>query len=162
IIDNVLDALIERSLLDQEAARLGLVVSDEVIRNSITNNPKFRTTDGHFDRALFNATLAENRFSEEQFVTLLRHEIPRSDLQQAVVLGATAPQLMVDLLFRYRNEKRVADIVTLLNDEAGDVGQPSEADLTVFYDGHQDLFRAPEYRGFTLASLSPSDIAQGI
>jgi len=69
---------------------------------------------------------------------------------------------MVDLLFRYRNEKRVADIVTLLIDEAGDVGQPSEADLTAFYDAHQDLFRAPEYRGFTLASLSPSDIAQGI
>ena len=45
---------------------------------------------------------------------------------------------------------------------AGDVGQPSEADLSAFYDAHQDLFRAPEYRGFTLASLSPSDIAKGI
>jgi peptidyl-prolyl cis-trans isomerase D len=83
-------------------------------------------------------------------------------LRQAVTLGATAPQSMVDLLFRYRNEKRVADIVALPVADAGDVGQPSEAELTAFYDGHQDLFRAPEYRGFTLASLSPSDIAQGI
>jgi peptidyl-prolyl cis-trans isomerase D len=162
IIDDVLDALIDRSLLDQEAARLRLEVSDEVIRNAITDDPKFRTPDGHFDRALFNAALAENHFSEDQFVTLMRREIPRNDLQQAVVLGTTAPQSMVDLLFRYRNEKRVADIVTLLIDDAGDVGQPSEADLTAFYDGHQDLFRAPEYRGFTLASLSLSDIAQGI
>src|SRR4029077_15717942 len=55
-----------------------------------------------------------------------------------------------------------ADIVTLLVGDAGDVGQPSEAELTTFYDGHQDLFRAPEYRGFTLASLSPPDVAQGI
>ena len=162
IIDDVLDALIDRSLLDQEAARLRLEVSDEVIRNTITDNPKFRTPDGHFDRALFNAALAQNHYSEDQFVTLMRREIPRNNLQQAVVLGATAPRSMVDLLVRYRNEKRVADIVTLLIDDAGDVGQPSEADLTAFYDGHQDLFRAPEYRGFTLASLSPSDIAQGI
>ena len=162
IIEDVLDTLIDRSLLDQETARLRLEVSDEVIRNAITDNPKFRTPDGHFDRVLFNAVLAENHLSEDQFVTLMRREIPRDGLQQAVVVGATAPQSMVDLLFRYRNEKRVADIVTLLIDEAGDVGQPSEADLTAFYDAHQDLFRAPEYRGFTLASLSPSDIAQGI
>ena len=162
IIDDVLETLIDRSLLDQETARLQLEVSDEVIRNAITDNPKFRTPDGHFDRVLFNAVLAENHLSEDQFVTLMRREIPRDGLQQAVVVGATAPQSMVDLLFRYRNEKRVADIVTLLIDEAGDVGQPSEADLTAFYDAHQDLFRAPEYRGFTLASLSPSDIAQGI
>jgi peptidyl-prolyl cis-trans isomerase D len=162
IIDDVLEALIDHNVLDQEAARLRLAVSDEVIRNAITDNPKFRTLDGHFDRALFNAALAENHFSEDHFVTLMRREIPRNALQQAVVLGATAPQSLVDLLSRYRNEKRVADIVTLLIDEAGDVGQPSEADLTVFYDGHQDLFRAPEYRGFALASLSPSDIAQSI
>jgi peptidyl-prolyl cis-trans isomerase D len=162
IIDNVLDALIDRSLLDQETARLRLEVSDDVIRNAITDNPKFRTPDGHFDRALFNAALAENHFSEDQFVTLMRREIPRNDLRQAMVLGAKTPQSMVDLLFRYRNEKRVADIVTLLTEDAGDVGQPSEADLTAFYEGHQDLFRAPEYRGSTLASLSPSDIAQDI
>jgi peptidyl-prolyl cis-trans isomerase D len=162
IVDDVLEALIDRRLLDEKAAQLRLVVSDEVVRNAITDNPKFKTSDGHFDRALFNAALAQNHFSEDQFVTLTRREIPRDDLYQALVLGATAPKPMVDLLFRYRDEKRVADIVTLLIDDAGDVGQPSQADLTAFYDGHQDLFRAPEYRGFTLASLSPSDIAQGI
>ena len=50
IVDNVLDTLIDGRLLDQEAARLRLEVSDEVIRNAITDNPKFRTPDGHFDR----------------------------------------------------------------------------------------------------------------
>jgi len=162
IIDDVLDALIDRTLIDQEAARLRLELSDEVIRNAVTDNPKFRTPDGHFDRVLFNAVLAENHLTEDQLVTQMRREIPRDDLRQAMVQGATAPQPLIDLLYRYRNEKRVADIVALRIDDAGDVGQPSEADLTAFYDGHQDLFRAPEYRGFTLASLSPSDIAQGI
>jgi peptidyl-prolyl cis-trans isomerase D len=162
VIDDVLDTLIDRSLIDQEAARLRLEVSDDVIRNAVTDNPKFRTPDGHFDRALFNAVLAENHLTEDQFVTQMRREIPRDDLRQAMVLGAAAPQSLVDLLYRYRNEKRVADIVALRIDDAGDVGQPSEADLTAFYEGHQDLFRAPEYRSFTLASLSPPDVAQGI
>jgi len=162
IIDNVLDELIDRSLLEQEAARLRLEVSDDVIRNATTDNPNFRTADGHFDRALFDATLAQNHLTEDQFVTLMRHDIPRDDLLQAVTLGAAAPQSMADLLLRYRNEKRIADVVALPVADAGDAGQPGEAELTAFYEGHQDLFRAPEYRGFTLASLSPADIAQGI
>ena len=45
---------------------------------------------------------------------------------------------------------------------AGDVGQPTDAELTKFYDAHQDLFRAPEYRGFIMASLTPSDLARKI
>ena len=161
-VDEVLAELIDRSLLDQEAARLRLDVSDEVLRNAVTDNPSFRTPDGQFDRTLFNAVLAQNHLSEDQFVAMMRRDIPRSDFVQAVTLGATAPPSMVDLLYRYRNEKRVADIVALPTAGAGDVGQPSEAELTTFYNAHQDLFRAPENRGFTLASLSPSDIVQGI
>jgi peptidyl-prolyl cis-trans isomerase D len=162
VIDDVLGEMIDRSLLEQEAARLRLEVSDDVIRNAAYDNPKFRTPDGHFDRELFNAMLAQNHLTEDQFVTLVRHEIPRGDLQRALALGATAPQSMADLLLRHRKEKRVADIVVLLVGDAGDVGQPSDAELSLYYDGHQELFRAPEYRGFTLASLSPSDVAQGI
>src|SRR6202011_1305484 len=54
------------------------------------------------------------------------------------------------------------DIVSLPVAAVGDVGQPSETDLKSFYEAHQDLFRAPEYRGFTLVSLDPSDIAKDI
>jgi peptidyl-prolyl cis-trans isomerase D len=162
IVDEILEELIERSLADQEAARLRLDISDEVIRSAITDNPRFRTPDGQFDRALFNAVLAQNRLTEDQFVAMMRRDIPRNDLFQALTAGAAAPQSMVDLLYRYRNEKRIADIVALPMAEAADVGQPSEADLTAFYDAHRDLFRTPEYREFALASLTPSDIAQGI
>ncbi|MBV8337939.1 MAG: SurA N-terminal domain-containing protein, partial [Alphaproteobacteria bacterium] len=162
IVDEVLQELIDRDLLDLEARRLRLDLSDEVIRNTITDNPSFRTPDGKFDRNLFDAVLAQNHMSEDQFVAMMRRDIPRSDLVQALTVGAAPPPLMVDVLYRYRNEKRVADIVSLPIKDAGEVGQPSEAELTAFYDAHQDLFRAPEYRGFTLASLSPSDVAQGI
>ncbi|HWZ69257.1 MAG TPA: peptidyl-prolyl cis-trans isomerase [Stellaceae bacterium] len=158
VVDTILEALIDRSVADQEAARLRLDVSDEVIRGAVTDNPRFRAPDGRFDRALFNAVLAQNRLNEDQFVAMMRRDIPRNDLVQALTAGAAAPQSLVDPLYRYRNEKRVADIVALPTAEAGDVGQPSETELTAFYDTHQDLFRAPEYRGFTLVSLSPSDI----
>jgi peptidyl-prolyl cis-trans isomerase D len=162
LVDQTLGQLIDRSLVDQEVARLKLDISDDLIRNVITANPNFRGSDGRFDRGLFNALLAANRLTEEQYVALLRHDIPRNDLLHAVTAGAVAPQSMVDLLYRYQNEKRIADIVSLPIAAVGDVGQPSETELNSFYEAHQDLFRAPEYRGFTVASLSPSDIVKDI
>src|SRR5207237_4053775 len=59
-------------------------------------------------------------------------------------------------------EKRTAAIVALPTANAPDVGQPSEDELKAFYDKRPDLFRAPEYRGFTVVSLDPSDIAKDI
>ena len=99
-----------------------------------------------------------NRLSEDQLVARMRQEIPRNDLLQAVTTGVEPPRPLVEALYRYRNEKRVADIVAF--PVAASPMSPSRArtELTQFYEAHPDLFRAPEYRGFTLASLSPSDL----
>ena len=91
IVDSVLNQLIDRALLDQEAQRLGLEVSDDVIRNAIYENPAFRGPDGRFDRQLFAQVLMMNRLSEDQLVARLRHDIPRADLVQAVTAGCRHP-----------------------------------------------------------------------
>jgi peptidyl-prolyl cis-trans isomerase D len=162
LVDQTLAQLIDRSLIDQEVARLQLDISDDQIRNVIIANPSFRGSDGRFDRSLFGAVLAANNLTEDQYVALLRHDIPRNDLLHAVTAGALAPQPVVDLLYEYRNEKRTADIVSLPVSGVPDVGQPREEQLKTFYEAHPDLFRAPEYRGFTLVSLDPSEIAKDI
>lgn len=162
LVEQTLGQLIDRSLVDQEVARLKLDVSDDLIRNVITANPSFKGSDGRFDRTLFGAVLAANNLTEEQYVALLRHDIPRNDLLHAMTAGATVPQSIVDLLYRYQNEKRTADIVSLPVAGVADVGPPNEEQIKSFYDAHQSMFRAPEYRGFTLASLGPSDIVKDI
>jgi peptidyl-prolyl cis-trans isomerase D len=158
ILDSLLAQLIDRSLLDQETQRLGLEVSDEGVKAAIYDNPAFRGPDGRFDRQLFAQVLTVNRLTEDQLINRLRHDIPRSDLLQAITAGVGEPRPVVDILYRYRNEKRVADIVAFPAASVTGIGQPDDAALSQFYDSHPDMFRAPEYRGFTLASLSPSDL----
>jgi peptidyl-prolyl cis-trans isomerase D len=162
LIGNVLDQVVSRSLLDHELNRLQLDVSDDVIRSTIFDDPTFRATDGKFNRAVFEQMLAINHMNEDQFVARLRQDLPRSHMMHAVTIGATPPPAMLDALYRYRDEKRVADIVSLPVANAPDPGQPSADELSQFYDKHQDQFRAPEYRGFTMASLVPADVAKGI
>jgi peptidyl-prolyl cis-trans isomerase D len=157
-VDTLLNQLIDRSLLDQEAARLGLEASDEVVRSAIYDNPAFRGPDGQFNRTLFQRILEANRITETQLVARLRRDVPRADLLQGVTAGLTAPRVVVDALYRYRNEKRVADIVAFPVSSITDIGQPSDDQLKKFYEAHPDLFQAPEYRSFLLASLSPADV----
>jgi peptidyl-prolyl cis-trans isomerase D len=162
VVDRVLDELIDRGLADQETGRLRLDVSDEAVRNIISHDPTFRGQNGAFDRAAFNSMLAANHMSEGQYVATTRREIAARDLFGAITSGAAAPPTLVDALYQHRNETRVADIVTLPATGGGDVGQPTDAQLEAFYNAHKDLFRAPEYRSFTLESLSPSELAQSI
>jgi peptidyl-prolyl cis-trans isomerase D len=158
VVDALLGQLIDRSLVEQEAQLLGLDVSDAVIRGVIYENPAFRDAGGKFDRQRFEQVLVMNHLTEDQLVARLRLDIPRSELLQAIAAGITVPRPVVDVLYRYRNEKRIADIVAVPVASVGDVGQPSEADLNKFYNAHKEMFRAPEFRGFTLASLSPADL----
>jgi peptidyl-prolyl cis-trans isomerase D len=158
ILDGVVSQLVDQSLLDQETGRLGLAVPDTVIRDTIYENPAFRTPDGRFDRQRFEELLTRNRITEQELIQRLRRDIPRTDMLQSITAGVTVPRSVVDTIYRYRNEKRVADIVAFPAAAVKGVGQPSEAALTKFYDAHKDLFRAPEYRSFLLASLSPKDL----
>ena len=92
IVDTVLNQLIDRNLLDQETANLGLDVSDAEIRDVIYSNPAFRGPDGQFDRQLFAQVLTMNRLTEGQLVTRLRRDIPRTDLLQALTIGVVVPR----------------------------------------------------------------------
>jgi len=162
VVDGILNQLIDQSLLDQETQRLRLSVSDEVVRDTIYGNPAFRGPDGRFDRALFQQILTMNGMSEDQLVARVRRDIPRSDLLQAVTAGVAGPPDVAAALYRYRNEKRVGDVVAFPVASAGDVGQPGDEQLTKFYDEHKEMFRAPEYRGFTVIALDPAAVAKGI
>jgi peptidyl-prolyl cis-trans isomerase D len=158
VTDSVLGQLIENRLLDQEAQRLGLAVPDSVIRAAIYENPNFSGADGRFDRQRFDEILAMNNLSEDQLVADLRRDIPRTDLVQALAAGAAEPPQVVDVLYKYRNQARLADIVAFPAAAVSNAGQPSDAELQKFYDAHKDLFRAPGYRAVTIASLSPADM----
>jgi peptidyl-prolyl cis-trans isomerase D len=162
VVDGLLNQLVDRSLLDQETERLRLQVSDDVVRSTIYDNPAFRGPDGRFDRMLYQQVLTMNGISEEDLVARVRREIPRSDLLQAVTAGVAGPQDVAATLYRYRNEKRIAEIVSFPAAAAGDVGLPSDADLSKFYDAHHEIFRAPEYRGFTVIGLDPATLAKTI
>ena len=162
VLDAVVQQIIDRELLDQEIAHLRLDLSDDVIRSAIMANPAFIGPDGKFNRDQFNQLLAANRMTEDSLVARLRQEIPRGDLLQAMTAGVMVPRPVIDAIYRYRNEKRIADVVSIPLTSVTNVPAPTDEELRKFYEAHPDMFQASEYRSFTLASLTVSEISDGI
>jgi peptidyl-prolyl cis-trans isomerase D len=162
IVNGVLDSLIQSDLLTLEQQRLGIVVDDTVVRDAIFADPHFHNSAGGFDRNLFNNILGANHLTENGYVALMRRDLGRAELTEALTAGASAAPILSETLYRFRNEKRTVASVLIAADSVKGVADPTDAEIADYYNGHQGMFRAPEYRGFTALILTPDDIAASI
>ncbi|MEE8189315.1 MAG: SurA N-terminal domain-containing protein [Kiloniellales bacterium] len=162
IVDQVLGQMIGRTLFDLKADELGLVVTDEQVRRRITQEPAFRNQAGQFDRGLFVQTLQISGLGEQEYVETLRRDIQRQQLAGAVSEGAAAPRQMAEALYRYREERRVAQFITVPNDSITDLPEPDETALKAFHKEFADNFMAPESRAVSLVQLRAKELAEEI
>ncbi|MCG5243338.1 SurA N-terminal domain-containing protein [Azospirillum doebereinerae] len=162
LLDQSLNALIQRTLFDLAAKDAGVAVSKEVVRLRIADEPAFRNQQGQFDPNVFRTVLRNNQLTEDGYVALVSRETARELVAGAVGAGIAAPKPLVRDLYRFRGEKRVAEVVTLPNAAIGDVSAPDEAEVTKSYEDHQVRFTAPEYRALTVAQLSPDALAKDV
>lgn len=162
LLDQALNTLVQRTLFDLAARDAGLSVGPEVVKMRIADEPAFRNAQGQFDPNQFRAVLRNNQLTEDGYVAMLRRETARELVGGVVGAGITAPKPLVEALYRYRGEKRVAEVVTLPNASIGDVGVPDDAEITRSYEDHQVRFTAPEYRALTVVSLTPDLLAKDV
>lgn len=161
-LEGVIQRLATRALFESAAADLGLAVSDTVVRNLITSDPNFYGPTGSFDKFTFQQILRSAGYTEESYIAALRKDFAREQLVAPIQASAWAPEIMVDALYRLRQERRVFDTVAIAADAMTGVGEPSEAELVDFHRTHADRFTAPEYRALTAIHLAASDFTKEI
>ncbi len=157
----VLQSVINRAALDNEATRLGLSVGDSVVANEVMKMDAFKSVSGTFDREAYRFSLERNRLSEAEFETNLRRDISREVLQGAVSGGFAAPKPMTDMLYAWVAERRGFSILRLTEaDLTTPVAEPTDAELKTHYDAHIERFTKPEAKRISYASLLPEAIAK--
>ena len=157
---STLDGMIARRLVAQQAHDMGLLVSDEQVVRRIQEEPGFRNALGQFDRAVFQAVLANNGLSEAGYVASLRQDIQQDFLAGTISRGVTAPSQLAETVYRYRNERRGADVIRVKRPNLEGAPAPTDADLAKYLSDNAASFMAPEYRGLTLLYLDPEQAAK--
>ncbi|MDE0538178.1 MAG: SurA N-terminal domain-containing protein [Rhodospirillales bacterium] len=162
LLDAALENIVQRDLLTIGASDLGLLISDDVVRANIQSDERFRTPQGAFNRVAFDQALRSNGLTEAGYVALLRNTLLRQQYLSSLDAGEALPSTMVNQVYRYRNQRRVAEVVRLDNSAVRNVGAPDSAALQEFHRRNAARFTAPEYRALTLAELKTEDILDEI
>ncbi len=158
LMDQVVQRVVNQTLLDKAAEDLGVRIGDDVLRGRILAEPTFRAPDGQFDHGRFQQFLQQAQLTEAGFLALFRREYTRDLVTEALGAGARPPEVLVDRLYRYRNEKRGGETVFIPAASFTDVGQPDAAQLQSVYDDNRERFTAPEYRALAVVRLGPEEV----
>jgi peptidyl-prolyl cis-trans isomerase D len=156
----VLQGLITRATLDDEAARIGISVGDAAVAKELAGMKAFQGVTGTFDPETYRFALKQGNLNESDFEAGLRSDVARSLLQGAVAGGFAAPAVLTDTLYAYAAERRAFSLLKLdAADLATQPAAPTDAELTAFYDANIATFTKPEARRVTYISLLPEMIA---
>lgn len=158
IPERVLNEMVEQSLFEQEAKRLGLNVSDTAVANQIREMPAFRGAGG-FNRLNFETALRNAGLTESAFVGQLRAGMLRSQIVDALGAGvALPPEIAVETLYKLRQQRRVIDYLTIPAASLARIPEPTEGELSDYYKANQLRYAAPEYRAISYALLTPAAV----
>ena len=156
----VLQGLVTRAALDNEAARVGLSVGDAVVASELITMDAFKGVSGTFDREAYRFTLNRNNQTEAEFETNLRRDVARELLQGVVVGGFAAPPALTDTLYAWVAERRGFTMLRLAEgDLVTPLADPTEAELTAFHSANIASFTKPEAKRISYAALLPEAIA---
>ncbi|NBR40221.1 MAG: hypothetical protein EBT93_12530 [Alphaproteobacteria bacterium] len=88
LMDQIIAELIERSLFEAEAARLGLTVTRDMAKQSLRTNPLFQDASGNFNPLLMRDILARRGISEDQLIADIGYAEKRNQVIAAIASGA--------------------------------------------------------------------------
>jgi peptidyl-prolyl cis-trans isomerase D len=157
-----LERLVTQQALADEVQAMGLVVPEDQVAASIFAMTQFQGPDGKFSFPIMQSVLQNNSMTEGHLKELVRQDIAQNQILGAVGAASNPPELLTDLVFRYLNERRQADILMLPFAGQPLPAAPAESVLRRYYDNNADRYTAPEYRHIKVAILSPDSIGRSL
>lgn len=153
----VLQSLVARAALANEARRMGLSVGDDEVARELTRIEGFQGINGEFDRNEYEFWLSQNGLDASEFEEDMREQTARSLLQVAVVGGLTPNPAIAEALVAYQGETRDFSLLTITEaDLPAGLPAPSEAELAAYYEANPQRFTRPEARRITYAWVTPA------
>ncbi len=153
IVERLLQELITGTLLDEQAYGMGMVISQDQMKQRIVAEPMFQDETGRFDRALFDQALQISNLSETAYVIGVERDLLREQLGTAASGAVRVSRRFVEDFYRYRDERRVAETITVPRGGGEAFPEPDDAALQAVLTSRADRFQTPEVRSLTLIEL---------
>lgn len=140
----VLEDLVRRKIMTQQAHQLGLIVSDEEVRDKIREMPYFKK-DGNFDPVLYQQVLQANRYSPSTFEESMREDLLRNRLVEFMKGRAKISEKEIEDEFKNTEDRRTVEFVVINRDIGRKAIAITDKEITDFLASEAGLSAAKNY-----------------
>jgi peptidyl-prolyl cis-trans isomerase D len=138
----LLEELIQKRLVLQEAQTLGLAATDEDLITAIAQVPEFQV-NGRFNKERYLQLLRANRFTPGEFEEEQREQLTIQKLYSLILDGVQVTEEEVRDRYRFEQEKINLHFIRLpVSNYLGEV-KPTEEEIKKFYERSKESLKEP-------------------
>jgi peptidyl-prolyl cis-trans isomerase D len=137
--ETVLNQLVNRVVMMQEAERLGIEISEDEVAAAIRQIPAFQN-NGNFDYRRYNLLLSQNNISPEQFENDQRDQIIVEKLRALVLDGVSVTEDEARQWYNWSNARVNLSYVLFSPDRYKDI-QPTQEEIQSYFQNHKEDYR---------------------
>ncbi|SDK39496.1 peptidyl-prolyl cis-trans isomerase D [Maridesulfovibrio ferrireducens] len=155
----ILNQLINSKILEAEARRLGISISNSELYYEISKIPAFATAEGKFDKARYQGYLQGRQMSASTFENDMRSSNLIQKIQEYVAIPAVPTEAQARALFDWAGERAQIDYYYVSGADFLDKAKIEDAAIEAYYKANPNSFTVPtrsiiEYISFTPEELS--------
>ena len=156
--EQVLKGLIDRTLLEQQAGKLGMTVSDDTINRLLREEDIFKDADGNFSNDQFANFLRQRGMTKNQLFAEFRNQLSLDQLNASIVGTAVYPMQAVSQLIDLQLESRNVWVHRFDWQDYADQVKLSKNDIQAYYDTNKDTLKSAAMVNLAYLQLSPQTI----
>ncbi|MGE6328068.1 SurA N-terminal domain-containing protein [Psychrobacter pacificensis] len=156
--EQVLKGLIDRTLLEQQAGKLGMTVSDDTINRLLREEDIFKDADGNFSNDQFANFLRQRGMTKNQLFAEFRNQLSLDQLNASIVGTAVYPMQAVSQLIDLQLESRNVWVHRFDWQDYADQVKLSKNDIQAYYDANKDMLKSAAMVNLAYIQLSPQTI----
>lgn len=156
--EQVLKGLIDRTLLEQQAGKLGMTVSDDTINRLLRQEEIFKDAEGNFSNEQFANFLRQRGMTKDQLFAEFRNQLSLDQLNASIVGTAVYPMQAVSQLIDLQLESRNIWLHRFDWQDYADQVKLSKNDIQAYYDANKDKLKSAAMVDLAYIQLSPQTI----
>jgi peptidyl-prolyl cis-trans isomerase D len=159
---DVLGRMVNKIMIEKLSEDFGISASKKVILSAIAKDPSFKNESGKFDHKKFEAFLANNGLNEERYVNEISNDVTSVMILQTLALSAPVNDFEIQMAESFKQEKRVADVITISEKNATNLPKPNIEEIEKFYGENKQGYTVSEMRKVSYIHFSAKDFAKDL
>jgi len=155
LIEQILSEYIGRKVMALEIEKIGIVVSDNALRDIIKNDKLFYKDD-KFSRTEYEKFLIKSGITAPQFEANIVEQEKRRQFLSSLAGGIVVPEMLVEKEFRKENQTKTIEYIDL--DKYHSKNKPSAESLKELYERNKNIFFV-ELKSIRYAEIKPELIS---